>query len=168
MESSVNIVIIGAARARADQIRAELVDLENRRLALESEVKEIDNAIAVAEREQDDAPDVESCGCSSRRPAGLGGRGRRVRYMKMRSEPDYSGTADQTEQVIRIAEATADGVVNATHVAEIMLEANLSSSRKDYLRGRVQNILSKHDDFEKVAAGTYRYLDWQEDDNAGA
>ena len=80
--------------------------------------------------------------------------------MSMSRKVDYSGADYQDEQIIRVAEATADGIVNTTHVAEILIQDGLSTSKKEYLRGTVQNRLSKRSDFKKIAPGTYRYLNW--------
>lgn len=161
MNSSVNTVIIGAARARADQIRVEIADLETRRLALEAEVEKIDSAIATFEESEAMTDgEVVTCQCSDTGDESGIEVGRR-RYMRMARDVDYAGTDDQTDRIIRVAEATMDGIVNCTHVAEILIADGVSTSRKDYLRGTVQNRLSKRDDFERLAPGTYRYLDWK-------
>ena len=171
MKPSVKTVIIGAARARASQIRDEIADLETRRFALETEAGEIEGAIGEAERSLTmTGVDSHPCHCSKLRQSDAQPRdveyGRR-RYMMMAREVDYSGTDRQDERIIRVAEATTDGIVNTTHVAEILIRDGKSTSRKDYLRGTVQNRLSKRSDFEKIAPGTYRFLSWRGDADAG-
>ncbi len=167
MNSSEKSVLIGLARARASEIRTEITDLETRRLALEVEAGKIDSAVEAFERLKagSDGEGV-ACQCSSTGDESSVKVGRRIRYMTMAREVDYSGTNDQIDRIIRVAEATADGIINTTHVAEKLIEDGMSTSRKVYLRGTVQSRLAKHDDFEKIASGTYRYLAWVEDQHA--
>ena len=84
--------------------------------------------------------------------------GGQVRYMNMAREVDYEGTRNFQQRVKRVAEATADGIVNATHVAEVLIRDGKSKSTLKNLRGTVLTELKDGEDFRYVGRGTYMYV----------
>ena len=169
MSQTMNPVVISAARARASQIRAEIAEIEARRIALLAEVEQLENAIeAVGQSGEAQNADISACICQESPQPETPSRtvepaeeptGRR-RYMNMARAVDYQGARNQIDEVVCVAVATADGILNTTHVAEILLRDGRSVSQKGHLRGTVQGILKRHDDFKKIAAGTFKYLKW--------
>ena len=80
------------------------------------------------------------------------------RKMRMARPVDYVGTEVFRHRIIRIAEATKDGLMNATQVAEKLIADEQSQSTKSNLRGTILNHFRKHDDYEYIGPGTYQYL----------
>ena len=80
------------------------------------------------------------------------------RLMRMTHEVDYTGAQVFSDKVRRIAEATEDGVVNTTHMAQILIRDGHSQSTQSNLRGTVGNHFKRDDDYEYIGPGTYQYL----------
>ena len=80
------------------------------------------------------------------------------RWMRLTRAVNYSGAEVFLDRVRCVAEATEDGKINCTHVAEILIRDGLSRSSKSNLRGTVQTYLAKCAEYERIGPGTYQYL----------
>ncbi len=71
---------------------------------------------------------------------------------------DFSSDKNMEQRVIRIAQATTDGIVISTHVRDILHEAGESKSSRTNLRNTVQKLMSEHEDFQRIGRGRYSYV----------
>lgn len=187
MKYTMNPVVLTGIQTLVSQIRDDLAEVEARREQLllelshaEATLESVSNRFITEPHEPsistvnghqasdenhtlvpDDAValnEVQQNGINDPAPPVDGDEPQRRRYMHMAREVDYTEAENYSEFMRCIAEATVDGVVNATHMAEILISDGKSKSTMTNLPGTNRTHMRKSDDYEKVAEGTYQYL----------
>ena len=71
---------------------------------------------------------------------------------------DFDGARNVFERLVRVAERT-DGVIKPPQVADALIAAGLSTSKRRVLASAVYRTLNEHkDDFQRIEPGVYRYI----------
>ncbi len=77
--------------------------------------------------------------------------------MNLRDEPiDFSGDANLEQRVVRIAQATRDGIVICIHARKILTDCGVSKVSKSNLRNLVQKVMFEREDFCHIGPGTFK------------
>ncbi len=72
---------------------------------------------------------------------------------------NLNGARNLAERVIRVAQATKDGVVNATEVTRFLIDSGVHQSSVKDMRPNVFRVFDEHPDvFEKVSPGYWRLI----------